>query len=126
MAYELVHNGPDGAELRCPDCGMERKIPLGVGPDRAKIWQYLRDIIGCECPIGRGGSAAVIPGAMVYRLSDGNKFQVHDVQPATQQIKCIDTSDCLTGWEDVRKFARWREGTAFRRFLRRLKDGLVE
>jgi hypothetical protein len=124
MTYALVESGPDRAVLRCPGCGLEAVIQSQPGLDREKIAKALREVRGCECPIGEGGTAAVIPGMMVYRLSDGKKFQVHDVQPRHQQIKCIDSNDCLTNWMDVRLFTKKPMGLGFSQALERKLNGL--
>lgn len=126
MPYELVHSDSLSATLRCPGCGLEAKIQTPPGEDRSKIAKALREVRGCECPIGEGGTAAVIPGMTVYRLSDGRRMQVSDIEPKSQQIKCLDNRDGMTGWMDVRKFAKKPPGLAVERFLEKLKNGLIE
>ena len=123
--YELITSDAEGALLRCPDCGMEARINIQPGIDRAKAFKAIRDVRGCECPIGMGGTAAVIPGMIVYRKSDGKKFQVSDIQPRSQQIKCIDCSDNTTRWDDVCKYSKKKPGESVEEFLRKLKAGLV-
>ncbi len=124
MTYALVEANNERAILRCPGCGLEAVIKAPPGLDREKICKGLREVRGCECRIGEGGTAAVIPGMMVYRLSDGKKFQVHDVQPRHQQIKCIDANDCLTNWMDVRQFTKKPPGLHISQALEKKLNGL--
>ena len=126
MGYEFVEGCAEYAIIRCPTCGMEAKIQAASGPERVSIMKALREVRGCECPIGEGGTAAVIPGMKVWRLSDGKKFQVSDIQPKTQQIKVIGTDDRISGWLDVRRFSKMRPGLSVDQYIDRLKNGLAK
>jgi hypothetical protein len=124
MTYELVCSDEFGATLRCPDCGLMAEIKTKPGLDRSRITKAIREVRGCECAIGEGGTAAIIPGMMVYRLSDGRKMQVSDVQPRSQQIKCLDERDGITGWMDVRKFTKKPQGLGVAQAMQRIAAGV--
>ena len=126
MSYSVVEANAEYAIVRCPKCMIEAKIQSPPGPGRASTFKALREVRGCECPIGQGGTAAVIPGMAVYRKRDGKKFQVADVQPLTQQIRVIDSEDDVSGWMDVCHFSRQKEGTGLAQYLERLRNGLTE
>ena len=119
MSYELVFGSAEYALVRCPNCGLEARITAPPGPYRLQVWRALNEVRGCECPIGHGGTTAVIPGMKVYRLKTGKKYQVSDVQPKTQQIKVIDPDDHIGRWEDVRLFSKKPIGLALRQARRR-------
>jgi hypothetical protein len=105
---------------------MRAEIKAGPGVDRARIATALREVRGCECPIGEGGTAAVIPGMVVYRLSDDRKMQVSECRPKDQQIRCLDNRDGLTGWLDVRLFSKKPRGLGLKQALERQLNGLDE
>ncbi len=125
VSYEAISADEHGALIRCPDCGLEAKIQAPPGVDRAEIMRTLREVRGCECPVGKGGTAAVSPGMFVYRLSDGRKLQVQDIQPRNQQIRCLDERDGLTNWMDVHKVSKKPPGLQISRTLQKIKAGLL-